>query len=304
MIDNSDHLEAYMNLEQLIAVDAVVSTGTFRGAADRLNKAQSAISHQVRKLEDELGFAIFSREDYRPRLSSEGEVFLREATRVLDQFHQLQATAQILRSTQEPLVRIALTATMSLEPILKILGEIGDKFPNTHIAVATEMMGGPLARLMKGEADLIIAGLEGVDINHVETTPVGSVVIRPVAHRSFPVAGRSGMRSRMEMQSYVQVIVSGTGGPDYDQTRDVLAGGRRWTVSDFATKKSVILNGHGWGGLPEHMIDDELKSGELVALNIENFRPRHTEIFAIRRRDQAMGRVQGEIWRALQTHQE
>lgn len=289
-----------MNLEQLIAVDAVVSTGTFRGAADRLNKAQSAISHQVRKLEDELGFAIFSREDYRPRLSSEGEVFLREATRVLDQFHKLQATAQELRSTQEPLVRIALTATMSLEPILKTLGEIGDKFPNTHIAVATEMMGGPLARLMKGEADLIIAGLEGVDIDHVETTPVGSVVIRPVAHRSFDGAARSGMRSRMEMQSYVQVIVSGTGGPDFDQSRDVLAGGRRWIVSDFATKKSVIMNGHGWGGLPEHMITEELKSGELVALNIEGFRPRHTEVFAIRRRDQTMGRVLGEIWRALQ----
>lgn len=289
-----------MNLEQLIAVDAVVSTGTFRGAADRLNKAQSAISHQIRKLEDELGFAIFSREDYRPRLSSEGEVFLREATRVLDQFHQLQATAKELRSTQEPLVRIALTATMSLEPILKVLGEIGDKFPNTHIAVATEMMGGPLARLMKGNADLIIAGLEGVDIDHVETTPVGSVVIRPVAHKSFAVAQRSGMRSRMEMQSYVQVIVSGTGGPDFDQSRDVLAGGRRWTVSDFVTKKSVIMNGHGWGGLPEHMITDELKSGELVALNVEGFRPRHTEVFAIRRRDQTMGRVLGEIWRALQ----
>ncbi|RCK24756.1 LysR family transcriptional regulator [Thalassospira lucentensis] len=289
-----------MNLEQLIAVDAVVSTGTFRGAADRLNKAQSAISHQVRKLEDELGFAIFSREDYRPRLSSEGEVFLREATRVLDQFRKLQATAQELRSTQEPLVRVTLTATISLEPILKVLGQIGDKFPNTHIAVATEMMGGPLARLMKGDADLIVAGLEGVEIDHVETTPVGSVVIRPVAHRSFAVAQRSGMRSRMEMQSYVQVIVSGTGGPDYDQTRDVLAGGRRWTVSDFATKKSIIMNGHGWGGLPEHMITDELKSGELVVLNIEGFRPRHTEVFAIRRRDQTMGRVMGEIWRTLQ----
>ena len=59
------------------------------------------------------------------------------------------------------------------------------------------------------------------------------------------------------------------------------------------------MNGHGWGGLPEHMIAEELKNGELVALNVEGFRPRHTEVFAIRRRDQAMGRVQGEIWRAL-----
>ena len=289
-----------MTLDQLIAFDAIVGTGTFRGAAERLNKAQSAVSHQIRKLEDELRFPLFSREDYRPRLTAEGEVFFREATRVLDQFRQLQASAQGLRSAQEPLVRIALTATMSLAPLLSLLGRIGEEFPSTHIAVSTEMMGGPLARLMKDEADLIVAGLQGVPIDQVDTTPVGAVVIRPVAHRSFAAAQRSGVLSRMEMQSYVQIIVAGTGGPDFEQTRDVMAGGRRWTVSDFPTKKSVIMNGLGWGGMPEHMITAELERGELVALNVEGFAPRHTEIFAIRRRDQTMGRVLSKIWTELQ----
>lgn len=289
-----------MNIDQLIAVDAVVSTGTFRGAAERLNKAQSAVSHQIRKLEDELRFTLFSREDYRPRLTSEGEVFFREATRVLDQFRRLKATTQELRSVQEPLIRIALTATMSLEPLLDLLGRIGEAFPNTHIAVSSEMMGGPLARLMGGDADLIVAGLEGVPIDQVEIAPVGSVVIRPVAHHSHAAAQRIGIRSRMEMQSYVQVVIAGSGGPKYEQTRDVLGGGRRWTVSDFMTKKSMIVNGHGWGGLPEHMIRDELESGDLVALNVEGFQPRHTELFAIRRRDQTTGKVLAEIWRALE----
>ena len=288
-----------MTLDQLIALNAIVAAGTFRGAAERLNKAQSAVSHQIRKLEDELRFPLFSREDYRPRLTAEGEVIFREATRVLDQFRQLQATAQGLRSAQEPLVRIALTATMSLEPLLTLLGRIGDEFPSTHIAVSTEMMGGPLARLMKDGADLIVAGLQGVPIDQVETTLVGSVVIRPVAHRSFPAAQRDGVLSRMEMQSYVQIVVAGTGGPDFEQTRDVLSGGRRWTVSDFLTKKSVIMNGLGWGGLPEHMITAELDSGELVPLNVEGFLPRHTEVFAIRRRDQTMGRVLSKIWAEL-----
>ena len=76
--------------------------------------------------------------------------------------------------------------------------------------------------------------------------------------------------------------------------------GQRWTVSDFDTKKSVIKAGHGWGGIPEHMIGAELDSGELIALNVEGFPPRHTEIFAIRRRDQTMGRVMSDIWAALQ----
>lgn len=289
-----------MTLNQLIALDAIVGAGTFRGAAERLNKAQSAVSHQIRKLEDELRFPLFSREDYRPRLTAEGEVFFREAMRVLDQFRLLQATAQGLRSAQEPLVRIALTATMSLDALLALLGRIGAEFPSTHIAVSTEMMGGPLARLMKDEADLIVAGLQGVPVDLVETTPVGSVVIRPVAHRSFPAAQRSGICSRIEMQSYVQIIVAGTGGPDFEQSRDILSGGRRWTVSDFVTKKSVIMNGLGWGGIPEHMIAAELESGELVGLNVEGFPPRHTEVFAIRRRDQSMGKVLSKIWTELQ----
>ena len=298
-IDNIDHAELPMTVDQLIALDAIVATGTFRGAAERLNKAQSAISHQIRKLEDELRFPLFSREDYRPRLTAEGEVFFREATRVLDQFRRLQATARGLRSAQEPLVRIALTATMSLEPLLTLLGRIGEEFPSTHIAVSTEMMGGPLARLMKGEADMIVAGLQGVPIDQVDATPVGSVVIRPVAHRSFAASQWSGVLSRMEMQSYVQVVVAGTGGPDFEQTRDVMAGGRRWTVSDFLTKKTVIMNGLGWGGMPEHMITSELESGDLVSLNIEGFSPRHTDVFAIRRRDKTMGRVLSKIWAAL-----
>jgi len=38
-----------MTLNQLLALDAIVATGTFRAAAERLNKAQSAVSHQIRK---------------------------------------------------------------------------------------------------------------------------------------------------------------------------------------------------------------------------------------------------------------
>ena len=288
-----------MTLDQLVALEAIVAAGTFRGAAERLNKAQSAVSHQIRKLEGELRFELFSRAAYRPRLTPEGEVFFREATRVLQQLRQLQTAALSLRSAQEPLIRIALTATMSPEPLIALLGRIGRDYPSTQLRVSTEMMGGPAARLMNREADLIVAGLESVPIDQVETTPVGSVTIRPVARHDFPAAQQSGVRSRSEMQTYVQIVVAGTGGAGFEQSRDVLSGGQRWTVSDFATKKSVILAGLGWGGLPEHLMRSELNSGALVPLNVEGFPPRHTELFAIRRRDQPMGRVLSDLWNAL-----
>ena len=288
-----------MTLDQLIALDAIVSAGTFRGAAEKLNKAQSAISHQIRKLEDEIQFDLFSRQAYRPELTSEGTVFYRETARMLETFRALKSTATSLRSTQEPVVRIAMTSTMAFDPILKLLGDVGARYPSTHIRVDAEMMGGPLARLMRDEADLIFAGLYDVPVNEVEALPVGVTVIRPVAHKSFPPAQAQGLLTRQRMQGYVQVVVSGTSAGDFDQSRDLLAGGHRWNVSDFTTKKSVILAGLGWGGMPDHLIQGEVESGELVGLTVDGFPTRRTELYAIRRRDKPMGRVTSEIWEAL-----
>ncbi|WP_299295406.1 LysR family transcriptional regulator [uncultured Tateyamaria sp.] len=290
-----------MTLDQLIALDAIVATGTFRAAADRLNKAQSAVSHQIRKLEDELGFTLLSRDAYRPSLTSEGEVFYRETARVLEQVRSLKSVAAGLRSEQEAMISIAITSTMALEPVLDLLGTIKQIYPATNIHVASEMMGGPLARLMAGDADMIFAGLQDVPIDEVETLPFGAITIRPVASAGFEAAQKPGVLSRLEMQRYTQVVVSGTGGKDFDQSRDVLSGGQRWTVSDFEAKKSIIKAGLGWGGMPEHLIQDDLASGALVPLRVDGFPPRHTEIFAIRRRDKHMGKVMTAIWTSIET---
>ena len=193
MILKPDRLSGRMTLDQLIVLDAIVASGTFRGAADRLNKAQSAVSHQIKKLEDELGFDLFLRDSYRPRLSPEGEVFFRETTRVLEQVHGLKTVAAGLRSEQEPVISIAMTATMSLDPILNILEEVGQAFRGTHIKLVTEMMGGPLARLMEGEADLIIAGLHGVPIDEVEIGIARDAELHP-GHRVGN--GRQGLRAK------------------------------------------------------------------------------------------------------------
>ena len=107
---------------------------------------------------------------------------------------------------------------------------------------------------MKRETDLIIATLNGVDMNEVEVLPLFNVVITPVCHKDYPAAQPSEMRTNSEMQQFVQVVVSGTGSGKYEQSRGVLEGGLRWTVSDFATKKEIILARMGWGGLPEHLI--------------------------------------------------
>jgi DNA-binding transcriptional LysR family regulator len=95
------------------------------------------------------------------------------------------------------------------------------------------------------------------------------------------------------------VIAAGSGGAAHEQSRDLLPGGLKWTVSDLTAKKKVILAGLGWGGLPDHLTQEERSSGALLSLNLEGFPVRQTTIYKIRRRDTPPGVVASELWDKL-----
>lgn len=288
--------DVLMKHEQLVVLDAIVTTGTFRGASEHLNKSQSAVSTTIRLLEEEVNFQLFDRAAYRPVLTREGEVFYREALRVLHQMRNLQVTAGRLRAHEEAELRLALSSTVPLQPILDALVDVGARYPATHIRLATESMGGPVARLMEGNADIAIASLSGVAPDLVDTQPVADITIRPLGSAAFVAQLGSGFVPRSTIQNYVQIVVAGTGGQKFDQSRDLIEGGKKWTVSDFDAKKQAILAGLGWGGMPDHLTRAERAKGTLVPMDVEGFPTRQTVLHAIRRRDTAQGVVANAFW--------
>lgn len=288
-----------MTYEQLLILQAIVSEGTFRSAAEHLHKSQSAVSHMLKKLEDDIGFLLFSREAYRPKLTPEGEVFYRQATRAIQQMQQLRTTARNLKARHEASVSLAVTATYPLTPVLEVIGHIKQQYPTTDINLSRETMAGPLERLLQQEADIIIATMDGVPVDQVEAIPFANITIVPVAHPDFEAAQNPQMKTISEMQSYTQIIVADSSTSATSQSRDLLPGGLRWTVSDFAAKKEILLAKQGWGGIPTHMIEEELANGSLVALNVEGYPPRYSQLFQIRRRNSDTGIVAQAIWQQL-----
>lgn len=288
-----------MTYEQLVVLHAIVTEGTFRGAAERLNKSQSAISHMLKKLETEIDITLLSREEYRPSLTPAGEVFYRQATRVMQQMKELSIVAGNLNARQEPEVFLAVTATFPLKPVLEIIGAIKEEYPATHIRLSRESMGGPIEQLLRNDADIIIATMDGVPVEQVEALSFAQVTIAPVAHPDFEPARSSHMKTINEMQSYTQVVVADSGSGEFTQSRDLLPGGFRWTVSDFAAKKEILLAKLGWGGIPTHMIEGELSRGELVTLNVEGYQRRQSQLFQMRKRDKDVGIVAQAIWKQL-----
>ena len=72
-----------LDTDQLRSFLAIVDTGSFTKAADRVHKTQSAVSMHVRRLEEQLGCALFVKHGRGARLTDEGERLIEFARRIV-----------------------------------------------------------------------------------------------------------------------------------------------------------------------------------------------------------------------------
>jgi len=72
-----------LTLEVLTIIDTVARGQSFAKAAEELNKAPSAISYAIQKLEDQLGIAIYKRQGRRSVLTPAGELLLNNGRDIL-----------------------------------------------------------------------------------------------------------------------------------------------------------------------------------------------------------------------------
>ena len=96
----------------------VVEEGSFSAAARQLFLSQPALSKQMGRLEEELGFALFDRSGYRPLLTEKGQVFYRECVK-LDQTCR-ELLAQVKQHDPLP-VNIGFTGSFENREILSFL---------------------------------------------------------------------------------------------------------------------------------------------------------------------------------------
>ena len=288
-----------MTFEQLRVLQAIVTHGTFRAAAKAMHKSQPALSAMIRNLEAECGFPIFSRETYRPELTREGRVFYDRAVATLREMGRLNALAGRLSGKEEPELSIAINTIYGVKPLLQTLKAVDSAFPATRLSVTTEVLGGAMEALRAGRTDIAVTTDTDFQPATMELLPFDTVRIIPVARPDFPPAVRGRFNTADDMRDYVQVLVADSSAGRQRQSQDVLPDVRHWVVSDVVAKLDIILAGLGWGGLPEHVVEDKMLSGDLVQIHVEGFDVRTSQIYVVRRTDRPVGIVADDLWQAL-----
>jgi DNA-binding transcriptional LysR family regulator len=129
--------------------------GSFKRAADRIGRSQSAVSQQIRKLEDQLGLPLFRKQGRGLAPTASGEIVLAYARRILELNDE--AVRALRGQALDGVVRFCLPGDFAEAWLPIVLG----RFRRAHAAVRIEtVVDGSwrlLDRLDRGELDLVLA---------------------------------------------------------------------------------------------------------------------------------------------------
>jgi LysR family hydrogen peroxide-inducible transcriptional activator len=160
-----------MNLRDLKYIIAVAETHHFGRAAERCFVSQPTLSGQIKKLEQELGVAIFERTNRSVEITPVGEAILAHARQMMEQADVIQQLAQ---AHQDPLagpLRIGAIPTLSPYLLPLILRPLQKQHPQMKLVLSEELTDTLLQRLRQHEIDAALLATP-VDEPDLDTLPL------------------------------------------------------------------------------------------------------------------------------------
>lgn len=256
---------AELNYNHLRYFWAVAQDGNLSRTAERLNVSQSALSVQIRKLEERLGHALFERRGRALHLTEAGRITLDHAEAIFATGEELLGTLKETGTARQA-VRIGALATLSrnfqisfVEPLLA----------RTDIEVV----------LRSGSQGELLTALQSLALDVVLTnqTPASDALTPFIVHKlSEQPVSLIGTRALLgETRAVADLLrthpvilpIAGSGvrsGFDALVDRLDLRPQIAAEVDDMAMMRLMVREGHALGVLPPIVVRDELGSGTLV----------------------------------------
>lgn len=246
-----------MTLDQILVLDTIIQSGSFRNASIKLNRAQSAVSYAIKKMEAELEVQIFDRSSYRPQLTAAGDAIIKKGREILSQLKDLEELGKSLKSGCEPTIRIAVSAIYPIESLIPTFKKIKRQFPLAELILSIDLLSSDKL-LLENKVDLAITEIKG-DESVIENIEFGEV-------NMIAVTGQMVHKKKFINAIDLPQIIVRSSEPNSERTSGVHNLTHHWRVTDFQTKKQLLVEGMGWGYMPEHTINEELKKNKLQIL--------------------------------------
>ncbi|GAA5065340.1 LysR family transcriptional regulator [Roseibacterium beibuensis] len=157
----------HLEFRHLRTIKAIHEEGGLARAADRLHITQSALSHQIKGLEDQAGMELFVRRSKPMRLSPAGQKLLRLAEDILPRIAAVEEEFEGLRSGKTGRLHIAIECHACFDWLLPVLEAFRGTWADVDVDIRPGLQFEALPALLREEVDLVISSdpenLPGVD---------------------------------------------------------------------------------------------------------------------------------------------
>ncbi|WP_138470245.1 LysR family transcriptional regulator [Poseidonocella sp. HB161398] len=147
----------HLEFRHLKTIKAIHDAGGLARAADMLNITQSALSHQIKGLEEQAGVELFVRRSRPLKLSAAGHRLLRLAEKILPEVAAAEEDFRSLRSGKSGRLHMAIECHACFEWLFPVLEEFRKSWPDVDVDIRPGLSFGALPALQKEEVDLVVS---------------------------------------------------------------------------------------------------------------------------------------------------
>ena len=263
----------------LAVIREVDRKGSLTAAADMLFLTQSALSHTIKKLEQQLGTAVWKRQGRNLRLTQAGHYLLILANRLLPQMEHAEQRMQQYAQGQRGTLRIGMECHPCYQWLLKVVSPYLSNWPDVDVDVKQKFQFGGIGALFGYEIDILVTpdplhkrGLHFEPVFDYEQVLVVSKKHRLAEHRYIvpkQLSEETLITYPVEIERldiYNQFLVPAGCTPRKHkviETTEIMlqmvAGGRgvaalpRWLVAEYAEKLAVIPIRLGRNGIAKQI---------------------------------------------------
>ena len=185
----------HLELRHLRTIKAIHEAGGLARAAEVMNITQSALSHQIKGLEEQTQVELFIRRSKPLRLSAAGMRLLALAERVLPEIEAIEQDFAGLNSGRAGRLHIAIECHACFEWLFPVLEEFRKAWPDVDVDIRAGLSFDALASLQKEQVDLVISS-DPEELTGVEFSPLFDYEPVFVAAAKNPLAEKTYIEAR------------------------------------------------------------------------------------------------------------
>ncbi|MFP6809341.1 MAG: LysR family transcriptional regulator [Pseudomonadales bacterium] len=179
-----------IELRHLKTLTALRDTGSLVEAADRLFLTQSALSHQLKDLEDRLGCTLFVRKTRPPRFTSAGRNLLKLADEVLPMVRTAERDIARLAGGEAGRLHICIECHSCFQWLIPCIDKYRSNWPEVELDLTGGFNFAPLPALVRADLDLVITS-DPVELAGISYIPLFRYEAKMALAKDHPLARKS-----------------------------------------------------------------------------------------------------------------